>query len=67
MRYITKQPNEINQLYVNRTAGNMETSTRKLPVPCVARLSAGPVKTQKRLNHNTVWNTLDINQYNDNK
>ena len=43
--YKKNSTRKINQLYQIRTADNTEISTLKLPMPCVARPSAAPVKT----------------------
>ena len=43
--YKKNSTRKINQLYEIRTADNTEISTLKLPMPCVARSSAAPVKT----------------------
>ena len=40
-----KQHKETKQLYEISTADNTEISTLKMPMPCVARPSAAPVKT----------------------
>ena len=51
----------------NRTSDNTDKSTLKLPMPCVTRPPAAPVKTQNRLKYQIIRNTLDIKQYNDSK